>query len=95
MNDLLPSVIKAFDDRDSKVQLAALDSLYNIIKICRQSILYYKDFNKILKEVLNLVASVTAEVREWATKVNDKLVEIVYQALNEQNHDFNLDELVL
>jgi hypothetical protein len=52
--------------------------MYNIIKICRQTILYYKDFNKILKEVLNLVASVTPEVREWATKVNDKLVEIVY-----------------
>jgi hypothetical protein len=74
----LPCIVKAFDDKESKVQLVALDAIYNVLKICREQLLKHKDFNKILKEVLSLVASVSNDVREWATKVNNLMVEIVY-----------------
>jgi hypothetical protein len=74
-------VIKGFADRDPKVQLAACDSMFNIIKICKEAILQSKDFLKVFDEVIDLITDVNSEVREWAKKVDDLLKDVVYASL--------------
>jgi len=41
---ILPPIIKSFEDREIKVQQAACDVMFNIIKSCKESILRYKNF---------------------------------------------------
>jgi len=44
LDKLLPPVIKSFHDKDQKVQLAACDAMFNIVKICKEAILRYRNF---------------------------------------------------
>lgn len=43
--DLVPSVLACFSDPDSRVRYYACESLYNIVKVLRASVLIY--FNEI------------------------------------------------
>jgi hypothetical protein len=74
-------VIKSFNDKDSKVQLAACDALFNIIKVSKEAILGCQDFLKIFDEVITLITDVTVEVRDWAKKVDELLKDVVYGSL--------------
>lgn len=78
---MLTPVFNGFADRDPKVQLAACDAMFNIIKICKEAILQSKDFLKVFDEVIDLITDVNSEVREWAKKVDDLLKDVVYASL--------------
>ena len=78
---LLKPVLKSFNDKDSKVQLAACDAVFNIIKVCKETILQEQEFLKIFDEVLALITDTNVEVREWAKKVDDLLKDVVYGSL--------------
>lgn len=79
--DLLNPVLKGFKDKEYKVQLAACDAMFNIIKICKEAFLQYKEFLTVFNEIINLLMSVNTEVKEWAKKVDELLKDIVYKTL--------------
>lgn len=45
-------MLKSFNDKESKVQLAACDALFNIIRIFKEAIVKYKDFYRIFDGVI-------------------------------------------
>ena len=68
---ILPPIIKSFEDREIKVQQAACDVMFNIIKSCKESILRYKNFLQIFNIIIELIGNSTHEVKEFAKKVDD------------------------
>lgn len=69
---LLPPVLECFDDQESRVCYYACESLYNISKVARQSILRY--FNQIFDGLCKLFAHVDMDVKNGANLL-DKLVK--------------------
>lgn len=74
--------MNAFRDTDPKVQLAACDSIFNILKTYRELVLQNKDFTRIFEQVITLIAGPVPEVREFAKKVDDKIKDTVLGCLN-------------
>jgi hypothetical protein len=68
---ILPSITKSFVDKEVKVQQAACDAMFNIIKSCKESILRYKHFLEIFNNTIELIGTSTNEVKEYAKKVDD------------------------
>ena len=56
LNVLLPPVLHALDDPESRVRYYACESLYNMAKVSRRSILTY--FNQIFEGLTKLFADV-------------------------------------
>ena len=83
---LLP-VLNSFKDKDVKVQQAACDAMFNIIKICKEAILKDKVF-VIFDAVIDLIADFHSEIKEWAKKVDDLLKDVVYNSLSKYLHHF-------
>ena len=92
MPALLTPVLEGFQDKDRKVQLAACDAMFNMIKICKEAILQCSQFLRVFDEVVNLITSVN-EVREWAIKVDEQIKDIVYGAIT-KGSPFDLDGLL-
>jgi hypothetical protein len=94
LDKILPSVIRSFSDKDQKVQLAACDAMYNILKTCKEGILRYKDFLDIFSSIIYLIEkSPSNDVKEYSKKVDENLKDVVYRSLD-RGLDFDLDKLV-
>ena len=71
MKLLVDPMIWALNDKDSRVQLAACDSLYNIVKIAKEAILDNMNyFLQLFDEVINLLIDILVDVRECALLVD-------------------------
>ena len=93
---LVDPVIEAFRDREQKVQQAACDALFNIIKIVKEAILDRQEiFKKIFDGIINLMidSATVNELKEWAKSVDDLLKNQVYNALS-KSHPFDLEKLI-
>lgn len=55
--------------------------MFNIIKICKEAFLQYKDFLTVFNEIIGLLMSMSTEVKEWAKKVDELLKDVVYKTL--------------
>lgn len=74
--------MNSFRDNDAKVQAAACDAIYNVLKTHRELVLQNKEFNRIFEQVITLIAGQNAEVRDFAKKVDDKIKDTVLGCLN-------------
>ena len=78
LNTLLPPVLHCFDDPESRVRYYACESLYNIAKVSRQSILVH--FNQIFEGLTKLFADVDVDVKNGATLLDRLIKDIVTEA---------------
>jgi hypothetical protein len=69
------------EDKDSKVQVAACESIFNVIKNYRETILKSRFFEKIFDTTIMLIGSQNQEVREYSKKVDDKIKDTVFACL--------------
>ena len=75
---VVPPVLKNFTDQEPRVRYYACESLFNIVKICRSTILAY--FNDVFVGVCRLIADTDAEVKNGAALFDRLLREIVMEA---------------
>lgn len=75
-------MIQSFKDKDVKVQQAACDAMFNIIKICKEAILQDKQFFEIFDEIIDLISDFHSEIKDWAKKVDDLLKDVVFTSLS-------------
>jgi Vacuolar 14 Fab1-binding region len=91
----LNPVLRCFGEKDSKVQQAACDALFNIIKIVKEAILDDTEmFKNIFNKVLDLIYEIQSEVKDWAKSVDDLLKNQVYTALS-KGYPFDLEQLIM
>lgn len=93
IDKIIGPILECCEDREYKVQLVACDSLYNIINAGKEQILQNKNFLKIFKKLVDLVADPHSEVKENALKLVQELQDIVQNALN-RNCFFELELLI-
>lgn len=98
LQQLIDPVMGAFKDNDTRVQQAACDALFNIIKIVREAILDKQEiFKKIFDGIINLIidsaTTTDKDIVEWAKSVDDLLKNQVYNALS-RSHPFDLEKLI-
>ena len=82
MDDIINPIVTAFRDNDPKVQQAACDSCFNILKTYKELVLQNKDFTRIFEQVITLISGPNQEVRDYAKKVDDKIKDTVLGCLN-------------
>lgn len=88
-------MLRCFKDKDVKVQQAACDALFNIIKIVKEAILRDKiTFLRIFDSVIDLIYDTHSDTCEWAKKVDDLLKNQVYTALSKSYPHFDLEALI-
>lgn len=75
---LIPPVIECFDDPESRVCYYACESLYNIAKVARGSVLKY--FNQIFEGLCKLFAHVDIDVKNGANLLDRLIKDIVTEA---------------
>lgn len=75
---LLPPVLHCFDDPESRVRYYACESLYNIAKVSRNSILQY--FNQIFEGLAKLFADVDVDVKNGANLLDRLMKDIVTES---------------
>lgn len=75
---LLPPVMHCFDDPESRVRYYACESLYNIAKVSRNSILRY--FKEIFDGLSKLFADVDVDVKNGANLLDRLIKDIVTEA---------------
>lgn len=91
LDKILKPVIKCFNDKDQKVQLAACDAMFNIVKTCKEAILRYKYFLDIFDRIIGLIGTTLSnDVKDFSKKVDDLLKDVVYRSLD-KGLMFNLD----
>lgn len=78
LDALLPPVLHCFDDPESRVRYYACESLYNIAKVSRQSILAY--FNQIFEGLTKLFADVDPDVKNGSSLLDRLIKDIVTEA---------------
>jgi vacuole morphology and inheritance protein 14 len=83
---LLPPVLHCFDDPEARVRYYACESLYNIAKVSRQSILAY--FNQIFEGLTKLFADVDVDVKNGANLLDRLIKDIVTEADSFQVEQF-------
>lgn len=95
LDKILPPITRSFGDKDIKVQQAACDAMFNIVKSCKESILRYKHFLDIFGRIIDLIGTSVAstDVKEYAKKVDDQLKDVVYRSLD-KGLKFDLDQLI-
>lgn len=90
----MPTVIKSLDDKDTKVLLAACDTIFHIVKIYKETILRYKYFLDIFDKIVSLIQkTISSDVKDHSKKVDDLLKDTVYRSLDKAIM-FDLDELI-
>jgi vacuole morphology and inheritance protein 14 len=75
---LIPPVLECFDDPESRVCYYACESLYNISKVARVSVLRY--FNQIFEGLCKLFAHVDVDVKNGANLLDRLIKDIVTEA---------------
>ena len=75
LNYLIPQVLECFDDPESRVCYYACESLYNISKVARTSVLRY--FNQIFDGLCKLFAHVDVDVKNGANLLDRLIKDIV------------------
>lgn len=75
---LLPPVLHCFDDPESRVRYYACESLYNIAKVSRMSILEH--FNAIFEGLAKLFADVDMDVKNGANLLDRLMKDIVTES---------------
>jgi vacuole morphology and inheritance protein 14 len=75
LNLLIPPVLECFDDQEPRVCYYACESLYNISKVARTSILRY--FNQIFDGLCKLFAHVDVDVKNGANLLDRLIKDIV------------------
>jgi vacuole morphology and inheritance protein 14 len=85
---LLPPVVECFDDQESRVCYYACESLYNIAKVARNTIL--KHFNQIFEGMCKLFAHVDVDVKNGANLLDRLLKDIV----TESDVTFDIDGFI-
>jgi vacuole morphology and inheritance protein 14 len=75
---LIPPVIECFDDSESRVCYYACESLYNISKVARTSILRY--FNPIFDGLIKLFSAVDVGIKNGANLLDRLIKDIVTEA---------------
>ncbi|GMI02008.1 hypothetical protein TrST_g6121 [Triparma strigata] len=78
LDSLLPPVLHCFDDPESRVRYYACESLYNIAKVARTSILKY--FNSIFDGLCSLFADVDVDVKNGANLLDRLIKDIVTES---------------
>ena len=63
------------------MQVAACESIFNVIKNYREVILKSRFFEKIFDLTIYLIGSPNQEVRDFAKKVDDKIKDTVFACL--------------
>ena len=69
-------------DKEPKVQTAACDAMYNIIKSYREEVLKSSLFDRIFTNIIQLISSSNQEVCEYAKKVDEKIKDTVFACLS-------------
>ena len=87
LNLLLPPVLHCFDDPESRVRYYACESLYNIVKVSRQSILPH--FNQIFEGLTKLFADVDVDVKNGANLLDRLIKDIVTET-----QEFQVDQFL-
>ena len=91
---ILPPIIKALNDKDHKVQLAACDAMFNIVKTWKEATLRYRGFLEIFDNIVGLIGTTLSnEVKDYSKKVDDLLKDVVYRSLD-KGLVFDLDQLI-
>lgn len=75
---LIPPVLECFDDPESRVCYYACESLYNISKVARTSVLRY--FNQIFDGLCKLFAHVDTDVKNGANLLDRLVKDIVTES---------------
>ena len=78
---LLPPVLHCFDDPESRVRYYACESLYNIAKVSRQTVLD-DYFGQIWEGLTKLFADVDVDVKNGANLLDRLMKDIVTEADN-------------
>jgi vacuole morphology and inheritance protein 14 len=84
---LIKPVLNCFDDPEPRVRYYACESLYNIVKVARGSILAY--FNKIFEGVATVLADTDEEVRDGANLLDRLVKDIVTES-----DEFSVDKFL-
>ncbi|CAI2386687.1 unnamed protein product [Moneuplotes crassus] len=92
-NCLVQPVLVALGDREPKVQLAACDTMFNILKIYREKVLFDLEFPETFDKIVSVVSNPNNDVKDWGRKLVEFLEEIVYGALI-KNEDFDIESLM-
>ena len=91
LDKILPPITRSFGDKDIKVQQAACDAMFNILKICKEAILRYKKFLDIFDRIIMLIeTAMSNDVKDYSKKVDDLLKDVVYRSLD-KDLKFDLD----
>ncbi len=84
---LLPPVIHCFEDPESRVRYYACESMFNIAKVARGSIIQY--FNEIFDGLCKLFADVDMDVRNGAAMLDRLIKDIVTES-----ESFNVEKFM-
>jgi len=89
LEQLLPPILHCFDDPEARVRYYACESLYNVAKVARQSVLAY--FNPIFEGLAKLFADVDVDVKNGANLLDRLIKDIVIEA---DNPTFQVDNFL-
>ena len=90
---MLPKILQFIEDNNAKVQQAACDTLYNLLKVCRETIIPYtftntegdhktvRALDMIIDEISLLSGSKLSEIKEWGLILDEKIKDIIYLAV--------------
>ena len=81
---LLKPVVTCFRDIDPRIRYAAVESMYNIARVCRQQVLHH--FNDIFRGMIELFADVDNDVRRAAQQLDSILKSIVVETEADKDH---------
>lgn len=77
IEDLLVPVLSCCRDNATKVKYYAVESLYNIVKICRQSVLFM--FTQLFRTIVDLCTGIDKDVKKATKKLDSLLKTIVVE----------------
>lgn len=87
LGDLINPVLQGFDDTESRVRYYACESMYNIVKVARKSVLPF--FNPIFNGLAKLSADLDEEVRDGSNLLDRLVKDIVTEC-----EEFSVDEFL-
>ncbi len=87
LGDLINPVLQGFDDTEPRVRYYACESMYNIVKVARKSVLPY--FNPIFNGLAKLSADLDDEVRDGSNLLDRLVKDIVTEC-----EEFSVDEFL-
>mmetsp|Transcript_25432 Transcript_25432/g.61263 ORF Transcript_25432/g.61263 Transcript_25432/m.61263 type:complete len:723 (-) Transcript_25432:110-2278(-) len=87
LNQLLPPVLKCFEDQQSRVRYYACEALYNITKVARGSVLVF--FNEIFDGLCKLFMDLDMDVKNGAQLLDRLTKDVVAETEN-----FNVEKFI-